>query len=54
MDRRGLVVTLTDEMGHVGFGEASPLPDYSPDTLLQCERALEGAALPRHLPESLP
>lgn len=38
--RAGLIVRLEDTTGRVGFGEASPLPGYSPDDLDTCERAL--------------
>ncbi len=31
-ERQGIMVTLSDQ-GHQGHGEASPLPNYSPDTL---------------------
>ena len=37
--RCGLLVDLCLDAGH-GFGEASPLPGYSPDTLSQAEAAL--------------
>lgn len=40
-ERRGLWLSLTDAEGRVGFGEAAPLPGYSPDDLTSCERALE-------------
>lgn len=30
---RGHLVYLTDELGNVGIGEASPLPNYSPDDI---------------------
>ena len=39
--RRGVWLSLTDGEGNVGFGEAAPLPGYSPDDLDACERALE-------------
>ena len=39
--REGLLLRLRDEEGRVGQGEASPLPDYSPDTLAGCRAALE-------------
>lgn len=39
-DRQGLVLTLRDEAGRCGQGEASPLPGYSTETLAGCERAL--------------
>lgn len=40
-ERRGLWLSLTDSEGDLGFGEAAPLPGYSPDDLAACERALE-------------
>ncbi len=39
--RRGLLLTIRDEQGRVGHGEASPLPGYSSDTLGQARRALK-------------
>lgn len=39
--REGLFVTLEDERGHTGWGEASPLPGYSRDTLEEARVALE-------------
>jgi len=39
-EREGLVLTLQDESGRLGHGEASPLPGYSIETLEQCETAL--------------
>ncbi|AUX31729.1 O-succinylbenzoate synthase [Sorangium cellulosum] len=38
--RRGLVLSLTDDEGRVGLGEATPLPGFSPDTADDDERAL--------------
>lgn len=38
--RDGLLLRLTDERGEVGIGEASPLPDYSPDDLDGARAAL--------------
>lgn len=37
--RDALLVAL-DDGTHVGLGEASPLPGFSPDTIEQCDRAL--------------
>jgi L-alanine-DL-glutamate epimerase-like enolase superfamily enzyme len=37
---RGHLVKLTDELGHVGVGEGSPLPDYSPDDVAGCPTLL--------------
>ncbi|WP_420454921.1 o-succinylbenzoate synthase [Rubrivirga sp.] len=31
--REGILLRLTDADGHVGWGDAAPLPGYSPDTL---------------------
>jgi o-succinylbenzoate synthase len=42
-----LIVRLHDRNGNHGSGEASPLPDYSPDTLDDCERALLAIPLAR-------
>lgn len=42
-DRRGIVLALRDDAGRVGLGEASPLPGYSPDDAVACERALREA-----------
>jgi len=42
-ERRGVRLLLVDGDGRVGQGEASPLPGYSPDTLEQCEEALQAA-----------
>ncbi|RMH22344.1 MAG: O-succinylbenzoate synthase, partial [Acidobacteria bacterium] len=39
--RRGLLLRLRDERGLVGYGEASPLPGYSPETFGQARRALK-------------
>lgn len=38
--RSGLLLQLRDEQGHIGQGEASPLPGYSYDNLEACETAL--------------
>ena len=50
-ERRGVAVRLEDDGGHVGWGEASPLPCYSPDCLSDCAGALS-RVLSRPLPES--
>ncbi|RMH38950.1 MAG: O-succinylbenzoate synthase [Deltaproteobacteria bacterium] len=42
-ERRGVRLQLVDADGRIGQGEASPLDGYSPDTVEQCERALEAA-----------
>ncbi len=40
-EREGLLLTLQDDAGRLGYGEASPLPGYSTETLEQCETALK-------------
>jgi len=40
-ERSGLLVTIRDDRGRIGQGEASPLPGYSPDALTDCQSALE-------------
>jgi o-succinylbenzoate synthase len=39
-ERSGLLVRLHDAAGRTGYGEASPLPGYSPDGLGDCEAVL--------------
>ncbi len=39
-EREGLVLSLTDEAGHTGLGEASPLPGFSRETLAECRTQL--------------
>ncbi len=39
-ERSGLHLLLEDDCGRVGVGEASPLPNYSPESLQQAEDAL--------------
>ena len=41
--REGAVVTLTDDRGNTGVGEASPLPGYSPDSVDEAAAAAERA-----------
>jgi L-alanine-DL-glutamate epimerase-like enolase superfamily enzyme len=51
-ERQSLLVRITDAQGRAGVGEASPLPDYSPDRLDEVEQALaqvEPDALERRL-----
>lgn len=43
--REGVLLTLRDDLGNVGLGEASPLPGFSPDTVHGVHAALD-AALP--------
>ncbi|AUX22225.1 O-succinylbenzoate synthase [Sorangium cellulosum] len=55
--RRGLVLSLTDEEGLVGLGEATPLPGFSPDSADADEGALvalPGALGPIELPFAAP
>ena len=40
-ERHGLLITLRDEAGIQGVGEASPLPGYSMDRLEDCRDALQ-------------
>ena len=42
--RSGLLLGLVEETGHVGWGEAAPLPGWSRDTFPQAEVALRGLA----------
>src|SRR5262245_8676334 len=44
--RPHVIVTLGDEAGHRGRGDASPLPPFSREDAVDCERALAGA-IPR-------
>ncbi len=41
--RRGALFTLSDHLGNKGFGEASPLPGHSPESLEESLSALDGA-----------
>ena len=57
-ERSGLVIELTDEHGHTGLGEASPLPGLSPENqalaesqLLSLRHALRGTEIPKNLEE---
>ena len=48
-ERRAILLALEDEGGHLGVGEAAPLPGYSRDTLEEAQaslRALLGSELP--------
>jgi o-succinylbenzoate synthase len=50
-ERRALLIALEDEAGHVGLGEAAPLPGYSRDTLEEAHASLStllGAELRVH------
>lgn len=49
-EREGLLLTLEDEEGGAGIGEASPLPGFSSDTIERCEETLRGLA-PEGIPE---
>lgn len=48
-ERRGLLLRLGDADGRVGWGEASPLPGYSADTLDQAAAALDSWLQQPHL-----
>ncbi len=57
-ERSGLVIELTDEHGHTGLGEASPLPGLSAEDLtvvesqlLSLRHALRGTEIPENLEE---
>lgn len=57
-ERSGLVIELTDEHGHTGLGEASPLPGLSAEDLTVVEsqllslyHALKGTEIPKNLEE---
>ena len=41
--RQGFLVTLEDEAGRRGFGEATPLPDFGTESLSRCRAALATA-----------
>jgi o-succinylbenzoate synthase len=40
--REGFLVRLEDESGHIGQGEAMPLPEFGTESLETCERVLTG------------
>ncbi|MCB9724826.1 MAG: o-succinylbenzoate synthase [Spirochaetaceae bacterium] len=42
-ERRGLLVSLEDELGHVGQGEAAPLVDLGTEDEAACRMAIEAA-----------
>src|SRR5215510_16129448 len=48
-ERRSLIVRLTDDGGHVGYGEAPPFetPFYSEETLATARAVIEQVLLPR-------
>lgn len=52
-ERRSLLFGIEDEDGHVGLGEAAPLPGYSLDSFEEAERELR-ALLGKELPERDP
>ena len=52
--QRTLFLRAVDREGRVGFGECSPLPGRSPDTLETCTRALTHAATPDEIGPALP
>jgi len=39
-ERKGLILKLTDELGSVGYGECSPLPGFSEESLEEAESSL--------------
>lgn len=39
-ERKGLILKLTDELGNVGYGECSPLPGFSEESLQEAESSL--------------
>ncbi len=39
--RRGLIIALRDDKGHVGFGEVAPLPGFHQETLEEAQAQLE-------------
>jgi len=45
-ERASVIVTVETASGHIGLGEAAPLPGMSPDTLEDAQRALAGIAVP--------
>ena len=51
---RHLLVRLAGQSGRAGWGECSPLPGRSPDSLDACARALAAAARLEDVPPSLP
>jgi L-Ala-D/L-Glu epimerase len=51
-ERAGCLITLHNDSGFHGRGEASPLPGFSPDRLEDCVAALS-AIDPAHIPERL-
>ena len=52
-ERRALLFVLEDEAGHVGLGEAAPLPGFGTDTLAAARSSLT-ALLGRTLPDAPP
>jgi O-succinylbenzoate synthase len=57
-ERSGLIIELTDERGHIGLGEASPLPGLSAEDLTVVESQLlslrhgpKGSEIPENLEE---
>ncbi|MBI3124916.1 MAG: o-succinylbenzoate synthase [Ignavibacteriales bacterium] len=39
-ERKGLILKLTNELGNVGYGECSPLPGFSEESLKEAESSL--------------
>ena len=51
-ERRGLLLQLVDNQGHIGWGEASPLPGYSIDSYHACFQGLSAIQWPTSLPDT--
>ncbi len=54
--RRGLLVSLSGETGHTGWGEVSPLPGFSHETFEEARDQLEdlaGSLVDREVPEDI-
>lgn len=43
-ERNGLILKLTDELGNIGYGECSPLPGFSRETLIEAGESLHKVA----------
>jgi o-succinylbenzoate synthase len=42
-ERKGFILKLIDELGNIGYGECSPLPGFSLESLIEAEEALKEA-----------
>ena len=51
-NRHAVFLYLTDDDGHLGAGEASPLPGLSPDTASECHSALVNMRWPQTPPQT--